>query len=56
MSDVTGRDPVWRGAFLLGRSPADLVAEFRALPVRPEVMEKWLSGNAARVMDLPPLV
>jgi predicted TIM-barrel fold metal-dependent hydrolase len=40
------------GAFLLGRSPADLVAEFRALPVRPEVMEKWLSGNAARLLGL----
>jgi hypothetical protein len=40
------------GAFLLGRPPAELVAEFRALPVRPEVMEKWLWRNAARVLGL----
>jgi predicted TIM-barrel fold metal-dependent hydrolase len=40
------------GSFLLGRSPADLVAEFQALPVAPEVMQKWLRGNAARVLGL----
>jgi hypothetical protein len=40
------------GAFLLGRRPAELVAEMRALPVEPEVMEKWLHGNAARLMGL----
>jgi predicted TIM-barrel fold metal-dependent hydrolase len=40
------------GAFLLGRRPAELVAEMRALPVAPEVMEKWLYGNAARLMGL----
>jgi predicted TIM-barrel fold metal-dependent hydrolase len=41
------------GAFLLGRSPAELVREFRALPVRPEILEKWLGGNAARMLGLP---
>jgi predicted TIM-barrel fold metal-dependent hydrolase len=40
------------GAFLLGRRPAELVAEMRALPVEPAVMEKWLYGNAARLMEL----
>jgi hypothetical protein len=40
------------GAFLLGRRPAELVAEMRALPVEPAVMEKWLYGNAARLMGL----
>jgi len=44
------------GAFLLGRAPADLVTEFRALPVRAEVMEKWLWRNAARLLGLDPLV
>jgi len=43
------------GAFLLGRPPAELVAEFRALPVRAEVMEKWLWRNAARLLGLDPL-
>jgi predicted TIM-barrel fold metal-dependent hydrolase len=40
------------GAFLLGRRPAELVAEMRALPVETAVMEKWLHGNAARLMGL----
>jgi predicted TIM-barrel fold metal-dependent hydrolase len=40
------------GSFLLGRPPAELVAEFRALPVEPAVMEKWLHGNAARVLGI----
>jgi hypothetical protein len=40
------------GAFLLGRSPAELLAEFRALPVKPQVMEKWLWRNAARLLGL----
>ncbi len=39
------------GWFLIGRPPADLVAELRALPVRPGVMEQWLHGNAAAVLD-----
>ncbi len=38
------------GWFLLGRPPTDIVAEFRALPVTPVVMEKWLSGNAAALL------
>ncbi len=40
------------GAFLLGRSPAELVAEMRSLPVEPAVLEKWLYGNAARLMGI----
>jgi hypothetical protein len=38
------------GWFLLGRPPAELVGEFRALPVKPEVMERWLSRNAEVVL------
>jgi len=38
------------GAFLLGRPPAQLVAEFRALPVKPAVMERWLAGNAEALL------
>ena len=41
------------GAFLLGRSPAELLREFRELPIKPEVMEKWLWRNAARLLKLP---
>src|SRR5437879_5301861 len=41
------------GAFLLQRPVSELVAEFRALPVRPAVMERWLGGNAERVLGLP---
>ena len=40
------------GAFLLGRRPAELVGEMRALPVAPAVLEKWLYGNAARLLGL----
>ncbi len=40
------------GAFLLGRSPAELLAEFRALPLEPAVMEKWLWRNAAGLLGL----
>ena len=40
------------GAFLIGRSAAELLAEFRALPVKPEVMEKWLWRNAATLLGL----
>ncbi len=40
------------GAFLLGRSPAELVGEFSALPIKPEVMEKWRWRNAARLLGL----
>ena len=38
------------GAFLLQRPVAQLVAELRALPVRPAVMERWLGGNAAKLL------
>lgn len=40
------------GAFLLGRSAAELVSEFRALPIKLEVMEKWLWRNAARLLGM----
>jgi len=40
------------GSFLLGRPAAELVAEFRQLPIEERVMEKWLYGNAARVLGL----
>src|SRR5207245_2012154 len=40
------------GAFLLQRPVSQLVAEFRALPVRPAVMERWLGGTAERVLGL----
>jgi predicted TIM-barrel fold metal-dependent hydrolase len=39
------------GWFLLGRPPAAILEEFRALPVKPAVMERWLSGNAERLLD-----
>jgi predicted TIM-barrel fold metal-dependent hydrolase len=40
------------GSFLLGRRPSELVAEMRALPVKATVLEKWLYGNAARLLGL----
>lgn len=40
------------GAFLLGRPPAELLAEFRALPVPRDAMAAWLRGNAARLFRL----
>jgi hypothetical protein len=40
------------GAFLLGRQPAELLEEFRALPLKPAVMEKWLWKNAAALLQL----
>jgi len=40
------------GAFLIGRPPAELLGEFRALPIKPAVMEKWLWRNAARLLGL----
>lgn len=40
------------GAFLLARPPAELLAEFRALPIAPAVLEQWLWRNAARVLEL----
>ena len=38
------------GWFLLGRPPVTILEEFRALPVKPAVMERWLSGNAERLL------
>jgi len=38
------------GWFLLGRPPAEIVREFRALPVKPAVMERWLGGNAETLL------
>jgi predicted TIM-barrel fold metal-dependent hydrolase len=40
------------GAFLLGRSSAELVSEMRGLPLPPEVLAQWLYDNAARAMGL----
>jgi predicted TIM-barrel fold metal-dependent hydrolase len=40
------------GAFLLARPPAELLAEFRALPIARRVMEKWLWRNAAQLLQL----
>jgi len=39
------------GWFLLGRPPAVVLEEFRALPIKPEVMEKWLWRNAQALLD-----
>ena len=39
------------GWFLLGRPPVTIVEEFRALPVRPEVLDRWLHGNAERLLE-----
>ncbi len=41
------------GTFLMGKSPAELLAEFRELPIKPEVMKKWLHGNAEQLLKLP---
>jgi uncharacterized protein len=38
------------GFFLIGRAPGELLDEFRALPLRPGVMEKWLHGNAEALL------
>jgi predicted TIM-barrel fold metal-dependent hydrolase len=40
------------GWFLLARPPAELLAEFRALPVPPEILDKWLYGNAAALFGI----
>lgn len=40
------------GAFLIGREPADLVAEMRALPLDDAVKRKWLYANAASLLGL----
>jgi predicted TIM-barrel fold metal-dependent hydrolase len=38
------------GWFLLGRPPGQIVEEFRALPVEPDVLEGWLAGNARALL------
>jgi predicted TIM-barrel fold metal-dependent hydrolase len=35
---------------LLGIPPAELISEVRGLPLRDEVMDKWLGGNAVRLL------
>jgi hypothetical protein len=40
------------GAFLIARSPAELVGELRSLPLRPGILDKWARGNAARLLGL----
>jgi hypothetical protein len=41
------------GWFLLGRPPAQILEEFRALPVADDVLELWLHGNAERLLGAP---
>jgi hypothetical protein len=50
---TTIRDKVLFGTgwFLLGRPPGQIVEEFRALPVPEDVLELWLHGNAAKLLD-----
>lgn len=40
------------GSFLIGRPPAELIGELRELQIPARIMEKWLYGNAARLMGL----
>ncbi|HJQ73440.1 MAG TPA: amidohydrolase family protein [Gaiellaceae bacterium] len=49
-STIAGKVLWGSGAFLLQRPVAELVAEFRALPVKPAVMERWLHDNAATLL------
>ncbi len=37
---------------LLGMSMEEVIAEYLALPLKDSVKEKWLYGNAARILDL----
>jgi uncharacterized protein len=52
---TTIRDKVLFGTgwFLLGRPPAQVVEEFRALPVPGEVLEQWLWRNAEALLGAP---
>ena len=36
----------------LGLTPADVVREFQALPIREHVLPKWMGGNAAALLGL----
>jgi predicted TIM-barrel fold metal-dependent hydrolase len=38
------------GWFLLGRAPAQIVEEFRALPIAEDVIERWLGANAQALL------
>ncbi len=40
------------GAFLIGRAPADLLAEFHQLPLTDDTKKKWLYENANKLMNL----
>lgn len=40
------------GAFLIGRSPAELIAELRGLEIPPRILDKWLYENAAQLLSL----
>ncbi len=40
------------GAFLIGRPPAELVAEMLELPLPKPILEKWLWKNAAALMGI----
>jgi uncharacterized protein len=40
------------GSFLLGRAPAEVTEEFRQLPLPADVLDLWMHGNAARLLDL----
>ena len=40
------------GAFLIGRTPKDLLDEFHELPLTPEIKRKWLHDNALKALGL----
>ena len=48
---TTIRDKVLYGSgwFLLGRAPAEVVAEIRELPIPQDVLEDWLYNNASKL-------
>jgi predicted TIM-barrel fold metal-dependent hydrolase len=35
-------------------SLAEIAAEARALPLKPEVIEKWMGANSARLLEVSP--
>src|SRR5215470_122706 len=51
---TTIQDKVLYGSvsLIIGRPPAELLQEFDALPLRPPIREKWLWGNAAKLLNL----
>jgi predicted TIM-barrel fold metal-dependent hydrolase len=51
-STIQDKVPYGTGAFLLGRRPADLLSEMRALPIRRGIFDKWLWRNAAALMGI----